>query len=242
MFKVKFGASRAISRLIHNYSHTNAAISLKLRGLTVRFRPLSYDPIALYFILFKRIYGVVPSGYSVVDIGAHIGTFSLYACLTNASQVLAFEPERNNFRLLTHNIDTNRLANRVKAFNLAVWSEDTKRTLFTSRGTAFHSFYPYAYHVGGIEPVTCKGINTILQPLKGPIFLKVDAEGSEYEIITHIDDANIRKIARIELEYHVGSEILKSLFPSLVRFLNSKAFRLTFRKDSNVISATKSAL
>jgi len=93
-----------------------------------------------------------------------------------------------------------------------------------------------------MELVTCKGINTILEPLRGPILLKVDAEGSEYEIITHIDDENIRKIERIELEYHVGNEILKSFFPSLVKFLNSKAFRLTSRRDSNVISATKSAL
>ena len=56
----------------------------------------------------------------VVDIGAHIGSFS-YACYERGAPViLAFEPLRSNFEVLQENLkDTH-----VQMFNTAVWRSD----------------------------------------------------------------------------------------------------------------------
>ncbi len=231
---------RLASELVDNYFHANATVPLKLHGLTIRLRPLSYDPIALYSIMVRHIYGLVPSGYSVIDVGAHIGIFSLFACLSNAKQVFAFEPERRNFSLLIQNIRTNHREGTVHAFNLGVWSKDTRKILFSSRASAFHTFFPSRYHVGETESVACKEVNSILDEINGPIFLKVDAEGAEYEIVTSISNENIQKIEKIELEYHIGNHALKPLLPILVQFIESNAFSIRFRKDAHIISATRS--
>ncbi len=226
-----------LSRLVHNYVHSQAVVSIKLRGLTIRFRPMSYDAVALYPIM--QIYGVVPEGYSAVDIGAHIGIFSLFATLFNARRVMAFEPERENYQLLKQNIDANLLSGKVQAFDLAIWSMDTKKSLFTSKGSAFHGFYPDARHIGGVETVSCKGINSVLDPLEGPIMLKVDAEGSEYEIIAAMNAENFHKVERIALEYHVGNAVLRSAFPSLIHLLQKRAFVVSLREDAHIISGIK---
>ena len=200
---------------------------------------MSYDAVALYSIMFKQIYGVVPEGHSVVDIGAHIGIFSLYATLFNARRVMAFEPERENYQLLRQNIDANHLSRKVQPFNIAIWSKDTKKSLFTSKGSAFHGFYPDAHHIGGVETVSCKGINSVLDQLEGPIMLKVDAEGSEYEIIAAINDENFHKIERIVLEYHVGNAVLRSAFPLLVHLLQSRAFAVSLHENTHIIVGVK---
>jgi len=212
---------------------------VKIGGLRVKFRPLSYDPIVIFSVLTRHIYGKIPANTVVVDVGAHIGTFSLHASLARSSTVLAFEPEPKNFELLKENLAINGLSERVHSFKQAVWSRNEKRILFTSRGSAFHSFYPEKNGIGGTEPTDCVGINTILDPLNYPVLLKIDAEGSEYEIIPHISRINIEKISRIELEYHLGNPLRGVAFHSLIEWFFEKGFDVHMRHDVHVLSAVK---
>jgi len=152
---------------------------------------------------------------------------------------LAFEPEPKNFELLKENLAINRLSEKVLAFKQAVWSRNEKRILFTSKGSAFHSFYPEKNGIGGTEPTDCVDINTILDPLDYPVLLKIDAEGSEYEIIPHISSINIGKISRIELEYHLGNPSRGIVFHSLVEWFFRKGFDVYLRHNVNVLSAVK---
>ncbi|OLE91908.1 MAG: hypothetical protein AUF79_01585 [Crenarchaeota archaeon 13_1_20CM_2_51_8] len=226
-------------RLVHNYVHSNVTLIVKLGDLRVKFRPLSYDPIVIFSVLIRHIYGKIPANSVVVDVGAHIGTFSLHASLARSSTVLAFEPEPKNFELLRENLAINGLSGKVHAFKQAVWSRDEKRILFTSKGSAFHSFYPEKNGIGGTEPTDCVDINTILDPLNYPVLLKIDAEGSEYEIIPHINSINIGKISRIELEYHLGDPSRRIAFHSLLKWFSQKGFDVYLRHDVNVLSAFK---
>ena len=201
----------------------------------MKFRPLSYDSKVLYDIFVKRVYGAIPRNCSIVDIGAHIGIFTLY-CYSRASKVLAFEPESKNFKLLVKNVLANHLSN-VHAFRLGVWSGNETKTLFTTLGSGFHSFYPANDHVGGSETVSCVGINTVLDPLESPVFIKIDAEGSEYEIINHIRGRNAEKICGMVLEYHLGDPVLRGSFPSLLQWFTSNGFRTTLDQGTNVLTA-----
>lgn len=228
-----------LQRLVHNYVHSNLSLIVKLGGLRVKFRPLSYDPIVIFSVLIRHIYGKIPANSVVVDVGAHIGTFSLLASLEGSSMILAFEPEPKNFELLKENLAINRLSEKVLAFKQAVWSRNEKRILFTSKGSAFHSFYPEKNGIGGTEPTDCVDINTILDPLDYPVLLKIDAEGSEYEIIPHISSINIGKISRIELEYHLGNPFRGIVFHSLVEWFFRKGFDVYLRHNVNVLSAVK---
>ncbi len=69
-----------------------------------------------------------------VDVGAHIGKFSILAgtVLGDKGRILAIEPEPSNFAALESNIRLNRLEN-VEALNVACGDQDEVRSLSQSR-------------------------------------------------------------------------------------------------------------
>ncbi|MCS7121544.1 MAG: FkbM family methyltransferase [Archaeoglobaceae archaeon] len=72
----------------------------------------------------------------VVDAGAHVGLFTIYAS-RKAKKVIAIEPNPKNYSLLELNIKRNNLKN-VKAIKKALWYEKTTLNLETSRWSAGH--------------------------------------------------------------------------------------------------------
>lgn len=51
-----------------------------------------------------------------LDVGANVGMYTIWAAMTRGVRVVAFEPEAQNYALLTRNIRFNRLDGRVKAY------------------------------------------------------------------------------------------------------------------------------
>jgi FkbM family methyltransferase len=81
--------------------------------------------------LFKNI---VKAGMTVVDIGAHIGYYTLLASrqVGVSGKVYAFEPNPTNFNLLLRNIKLNHI-NNVVAVNKAVSNTNDSRKLFIDK-------------------------------------------------------------------------------------------------------------
>ncbi len=139
----------------------------------------------------------------VVDVGAHIGGFSLYAgeCASRGI-VYAVEPFPDNFRLLEKNISLNHMNNVIPV----------GRALSSHGGTV-------DFYVDGINTsahsLTKKSGNKILVPcmtlkdffetygIQTCDFLKMDCEGGEYDIILGAPVEVLKKITRMVMEYHV---------------------------------------
>ncbi len=79
----------------------------------------------------------VRAGDVVVDIGGHIGYYTLLAARAAGPQghVFAFEPERGNYALLTQNVQANGYAN-VTAINQAVMARSGELRIFVSAENA----------------------------------------------------------------------------------------------------------
>lgn len=60
------------------------------------------------------------AGDVLVDVGANVGIYAIWAAKTRGTQVFAFEPEAQNFALLNRNIVLNELGGRVKAYCVAL--------------------------------------------------------------------------------------------------------------------------
>ena len=58
-------------------------------------------------------------GDVLFDIGANIGTYSLYAA-SKGVKVFAFEPESGSYAILNNNIKINSYSNYIKALNIAL--------------------------------------------------------------------------------------------------------------------------
>jgi FkbM family methyltransferase len=144
-------------------------------------------------------------GDTFVDIGAHIGYFTLLAAsLVGAKgNVLAFEPEPVNYNLLLENIKLNELQN-VSSYNIALGSEE-KQTLFFQANPELANDGGHAlWDIGRClednqEPeyvaefrkciqVTLKRLeNCLPRNLPNIRAIKIDVEGAEMEVLRGSD-------------------------------------------------------
>jgi len=85
------------------------------------YHPLVFSEVlmmsGLWEIYVKRVLTVLPKDV-FVDVGAHIGSYAI-PIAKNVQKVIAFEPNKNSFELLTKNIALNHLTN-IEAHNIAV--------------------------------------------------------------------------------------------------------------------------
>ena len=124
-------------------------------------------------------------GDVVVDAGAYIGVFTVYAALSVGAtgHVYAFEPDPGTARRLQRHLDLNHISN-VTLVTKGLWSSET--VLEFESGRELGSSFMEAR--GGSEarvrvPVTT--LDAVLDPekVRGPVFVKMNIEGSEIEAL-----------------------------------------------------------
>jgi len=117
-------------------------------------------------------------------------------------KVYSYEPYPESFDLLKQNVALNRLKN-VQLFNMAVSDTTGKKILYVSlSNTGAHSLFPDPGK-RKVEVKTTTLDKVISENKLGEIdLLKIDVEGSEYEIILKAPDKTLKRIRRIIMEYH----------------------------------------
>lgn len=145
---------------------------------------------------------LVKKGDTVVDIGAHIGIFSVMASrLSEGGKVLAFEPEASNYRLLERNIILNSAPN-LNAFNKAVTSSgDDVRLHISNENKGAHSLLGNGNSFQQVSSTTLPGIIDTLEG-NNINLLKLDCEGSEYGILLNTSPQYLSRIDKIIMEVH----------------------------------------
>jgi FkbM family methyltransferase len=165
-------------------------------------------------------YRVAP-GDVVVDIGGNIGAFSLYAArIGGASRVFSFEPFPGNYKILSHNVEQNRLRN-VTCVNQAVAGSRGLRTLrLNSEDSGSHSLVNGSCeHTIEVECCTLEDVFARYSLTKID-YLKMDCEGAEYEILENAI-SRLPQIGRISMETHM---IMGRKPEDLERLLQSHGF------------------
>lgn len=153
----------------------------------------------------KLNYRIKP-GSIIFDIGAHVGSFSVYAASFGA-KVYAFEPDPANYQKLLENIKLNHFEDRIVAFNHAITDKRGTMKLASMEGnTGGHSLYldtgtyvvvdTYSFE----ESMDMAGVTHI-------DLIKIDTEGAEYTILPNIKPETYQKIGAIIGEYHLLPEL-----------------------------------
>jgi FkbM family methyltransferase len=156
--------------------------------------------IAVVFI--RREYGKLQKCKTIVDIGANMGSFAIYAARSCPdARIFCYEPHPRNFEFLTQNILVNALGQRITAFQCAVAATSDQRTFGLGQSPT-HSFL--GAETGDFETVRCTTLTEILSSrcLGGIDFLKINCEGAEYEILESCGPNDLKRVANIRLEYH----------------------------------------
>lgn len=161
----------------------------------------------------------VKPGAVVFDIGAQIGSFSLYVgCRHRDCQIYSFEPMKDNFAMLERNVALNKAGN-IRPNNLAVLAKTERIKLFlSSENTGMHSVYGQGENFQWVDGV---GINDLFARFNqtGCDIMKLDCEGAEYDIILGATPETLRSIGCIVMEWHDKAKV-----PDMVRKLESCGF------------------
>lgn len=133
----------------------------------------------------------IKPGMSIIDVGAHVGYYSLLAARHAGPEgrVYAFEAEPSNFDLLTRNIELNEYQN-VVASNCAISNRVGSSTLFlTGLDTGRHSIYKHDLPQSGTVEVNTTTLDAFMEPMGWPRIdlLKVDVEGAEIDVLEGMD-------------------------------------------------------
>jgi len=126
-----------------------------------------------------------PKNGVFIDVGANIGRYVIQ--LTNkASKIIAFEPSPDTFKTLNKNIEINNISN-VETHQVALWNKDEPLEFYIYTSSGRNSV--------GIKPGTIikkiivqgKRFQTFIEngivKLNRLDLVKIDVEGSEYEVI-----------------------------------------------------------
>lgn len=158
------------------------------------------------------------TGDILLDIGANVGMYAIFAAKTRGTRVYAFEPEAQNFALLYKNIVLNAVADRVTGYCAALSDEETFSMLYlgdTQAGGACHTFgADLDPHLRVRESARMQGCcSTTLDKLvqRGvlpvPTHVKVDVDGLEHKVLDGCRDtlANPRlKSVLVELNTNLA--------------------------------------
>ncbi len=138
----------------------------------------------------------------IVDIGAHIGSFSIRAAREcPGAKLIAIEPEPSNYHQLIENLKRNHI--RAIAESTAI--AKTPGMLILHR----NSTNPGA--TSGIAQAPGDLISVHSTPLPDLLrrknitridLLKIDVEGMEYEILLSLEKKILKSIQNLHLEYH----------------------------------------
>jgi FkbM family methyltransferase len=153
-------------------------------------------------------YHVLDACPTVVDLGANIGVFTLFAAFElRAQRIIALEPVSRTYQHLLQNIADNKLEPRVTTVRAGIAGEAGSRTIDLGVASMHACMYPRddpnfeSGQTEQIEVMTLAGLFES-QGLEQIDFCKMDCEGGETEAIMASSDETLRRIRLLGLEYH----------------------------------------
>ncbi len=164
-------------------------------------------------------------GGDVIDIGANVGCFTLFATSAlGCDRVIALEPDPHNFRHLERNVALNpgrgivairkavsAISGEIQFYNDTDAASTTGGTLLSDRGER-RGYTQISVWSSTLSEIFAEcGVSRCA-------LLKLDCEGSEFDILETADQALLNRIDQIAMEVHeMPGRTIKGLVERLTR-------------------------
>jgi FkbM family methyltransferase len=173
---------------------------------------------------------------TIMDLGAHVGSFTVAAAAARGCRVIAFEPEPESFKLIQSNAELNGQTERVSVHCAAVGGRTATLPLFESTETWGHTIIgtggPFNALTGRTFTVRCFSLSDALihAEVTHCDFLKFNIEGAEHDMFAVCEAATLRKIDRMVGEVHFDlGEAQKN---SIESGLQSSGFEIYLEREN----------
>jgi FkbM family methyltransferase len=177
--------------------------------VSLMFRPGNGELALYYEINVERMYELHPAfvpreGWSVVDVGANIGIFSLRAArlVGRSGRVVSVEPHPDTYARLVVNLEANGARN-VRPIRAAVGSRDGVAQLIQGAGSTTARLSEGSEATPGALSVKVATLDRLVREMALPRLdlLKLDIEGGEVAALEGAQDA-LSRCGRLVLELH----------------------------------------
>jgi len=179
--------------------------------------------------IYEKVYRP-QEGDTVVDIGAHVGMFSVKSALQvgKTGTVIAIEPARSNFMLLRQN--TLSLLN-VRIVGLAVGESEKIGYITTSKASPCYAMT--LEFDRSVETVKVSTLDNILSRMRVDKvdFIKIDAEGSELAILKGATYTLKNNRVRLAVASYHNLPNGEYELPYIQKFLSEAGFSITTIKE-----------
>lgn len=199
------------------------------------------DKSVFHEIFVDRDYMVVDDIVSeasgvILDIGSHIGLFSMYARgLNDNVKIFAYEPAPENFSAMKSHFKVNKIEG-VVVKNVAVTGKDGETVLFLSEDSHNHSIWNLFGDVKlkqvKVPTVSMAKIferDFVKQGVEFCDLVKMDCEGAEFEILESMSADVFKKTGAFYIEYHEYLDGKKH--EDLVKILQKNGFKTRVTKS-----------
>jgi FkbM family methyltransferase len=190
---------------------------LRLRGGACVTLREPGDLVLFWLVFARRHYPVDPSWRTIVDAGANVGLFTLYAARrAPLARIVAVEPFPDSFDRLRELVGKNGLEDRVTLANLALSSKNGEAQMDARLGLA-------AYDRHLVES-SAKAVNANTRAASGPSksvqvraaslaavldqhgleradMVKMNIHGSEYDALLSLPTESLVRLGRVAVHY-----------------------------------------
>jgi len=205
-------------------------------GVKFWVRVNTSDIFAIWEIWNAKIYDdarfTIREGDTILDIGAHIGVFSVRAArLAHRGHVYAFEPSSKNYAMLIKNLQLNGLDNlHVENFAVSDKSGAIPFYIPANNGVMGSLFHNSSRFTEMVQVTTLADI-IAKHRIEQIDLLKIDVEGSEYDILLNCPEEVLMKVQHAVIEYHEldGKNLRQE---ELVNLLTSYGFNVVVKRGA----------
>ena len=240
-------AGPAVGRILYRLSPGGTGPA-QLNGHAMYLAPSGkFPPLAMAMDRYEpattRVFqDTAQFGMVVIDIGAHVGYYTLLAAklVGPSGKVYAFEPEPGNHDTLLKNIELNKYAN-ISAAQTALSDRNGKATIYLSGlDTGRHSLYQHGLPEQGNASVETTTLDSFLESENWPDvgLIKVDVEGAEVAVLDGMVEL-LDRAPGLKLIIEFNPVLLKSAGVAPASFLGkirTLGFQMSSIDDSDGIS------
>ena len=215
-------------------------------GVSIRVPKQSYPEFKSIFLRQHYLEGLalpMPERPTIIDVGANVGFFSLFAASTWGGEVFAYEPVQANYEELVKNVKANTQV-IIKCRRMAVSGVSGAVEIFSDPGTTLTTtatICPWERKTRKAEKVKAVTLHDIFEQERlGTVdLLKMDCEGSEFSILYNTSPETLRRISRMAIEVHGTSDVDNHNSHALHEFLTAAGFAVRRNKRGTYLWARR---